>query len=278
MPSPARADQDPSQGLDEARPPALREVGIEQKLGAAVPAGLVFRDETGRQIRLGDYFGSKPVVLTLNYYECPMLCTVALNGLVSSLRALTLEPGKDFTIVTVSINPKEAPPLAAAKKTTYLAGLGRPSAGAAWHFLTGEEEPIRALASAVGFHYTYDADSGQYAHAAGIVLLTPGGRISRYFYGVEFAPRELRLGLVEASAGTIGTLADQILLFCYHYDPSTGRYGLAALTAMRVGGLLTVLGLGALVLAMRRRESRAGGNDDRRGRCGARSERGTRVV
>lgn len=237
-------------------PEALRGVGIDQRLGQTVPLGLVFRDETGREVRLAEYAGKKPILLTLNYYECPMLCTVALGGLVRSLRVLTLEPGKDFTIVTVSINPLETPPLAAAKKRTYLEELNHPGAAEGWHFLTGDAEPIRKLAAAVGFRYTYDAASKQYAHAAGIMILTPQGKIARYFYGIEYAPRDLRLGLIEASSGAIGTFADQILLFCFHYDPATGRYGAAAIGMMRLGGAVTVLVIVAFIMMLRRRESR----------------------
>jgi protein SCO1/2 len=238
------------------RPKILKEVGIDQKLGAAVPLDLAFKDETGRDVRLRDYFGSKPVILTLNYYECPMLCTLTLNGLVSALRAVILEPGKDFNIVTVSINPKEGPALAKAKKESYVRTYAHEGADGAWHFLTGEQKSIEALAGAVGFRYTYDAEAGQYAHAAGIIVLTPDGHVSRYFYGVEFIPRDVRLGLVDASAGKIGTITDAILLFCYHYDPSTGKYTGAALTAMRLGGIVTIALIVAFFLFSWRRESR----------------------
>lgn len=241
---------------DGAMPPVLRDVGIDQRLGERVPADLAFRDETGREVRLADYLGSKPVILTLNYYECPMLCTLVLNGLVRSLRAVSFDPGRDFTIVTVSINPRETPDLAAAKKKTYAADYGRPGAAESWHFLTGEEPAIAALARSVGFRYAFDPASGQYAHAAGIILLTPDGKIARYFYGVEYAPRDLRLGLVETSAGTIGGLADQILLFCFHYDPATGRYGAGAMKAIRLGGVATILLLALLIGKMLRREFR----------------------
>ena len=241
---------------EDDRPKILQEVGIDQKLGAAVPLDLAFKDETGRDVQLRDYFGSKPVILTLNYYECPMLCTLTLNGLVSSLRAVMLEPGKDFNIVTVSINPKEGPALAKAKKESYVRTYAHEGAAGAWHFLTGKQEAIETLASAVGFRYTFDAETGQYAHAAGIIVLTPDGHVSRYFYGVEFIARDVRLGLVEASEGKIGTVTDAILLFCYHYDPSTGKYTGAALTAMRLGGIVTIALIVAFVFIMWRRESR----------------------
>jgi protein SCO1/2 len=246
---------------DPTLPPALQGIGIDQRLGEALDLDLVFRDETGRTVRLADYFGRGPVILTLNYYECPMLCTLELNGLVAALKTISLEPGRDFEIVTVSINPKETPDLAAEKKAHYVKDYGRPGGAAGWHFLTGEEREIRALAEAVGFRYAFDAESGQYAHAAGIVVTTPGGRLSRYFYGVDFPPRDLRLGLVESSEGKIGSLADRILLFCYHYDPATGRYGAAALTLMRAGGILTVLALG-LGVALLLRKGRAAARDN----------------
>ena len=239
---------------EDSMPPALRGVGLDQHLGDEAPLGLSFVDESGQPVRLADYFDERPVILTLNYYQCPMLCTLELNGLVSALRTLSLEPGRDFRMVTVSINPKEGPELAAQKKAVYVKDYARAGASSGWHFLTGEESSIQELARRVGFRYSFDAASGQYAHAAGIVLLTPSGRISRYFYGVDFPPRDLRLALVESSEGKIGSLADQILLFCFHYDPSSGRYSLAALRVMRLGGLLTVLVLAAVILRTLRRE------------------------
>jgi protein SCO1/2 len=257
--APAFAAAAPSQAPAppaDAMPKILREIGIDQKLGDRIPSDLAFHDEAGRDVRLSQYLGSKPVILTLNYYECPMLCTVSLTGLVSALRAVPFEPGRDFTIVTVSINPRETPALAAAKKKSYTADYGHPGAAEGWHFLTGEEPAIEALARSVGFRYKYDAASGQYAHAAGVILLTPDGRIARYFYGVEYSPRDLRLGLVEASAGTIGGLAEQILLFCFHYDPATGRYGGAALGAMRLGGIATILLIALIIGTWFRREFR----------------------
>ncbi len=208
-------------------------------------------------MRLGDYFDNRPVILTLNYYECPMLCTLELNGLVAALRTMSLEPERDFRIVTVSINPKETPELAARKKTQYVKQYGRAGAAAGWHFLTGDEPEIQALAKAVGFRYAFDAESGQYAHAAGIAVATPDGRLSRYFYGIEFGPRDLRLGLVESSQGKIGTLADQILLFCYHYDPATGRYAAAALKMMRLAGIATIILLAFSIRRMVRRSRAA---------------------
>ena len=240
----------------DERPDVLREVGIDQKLGESLPLDLAFRDETGRTVRLGDYFGERPVIVSLVYYECPMLCTVVLNGLTKALRAMTLDVGRDFEIVTVSIDPRETPELAAQKKAATLERYGREGAADGWHFLTGDAEAIATLADAIGFRYRYDPAIDQYAHGAGIVAATPEGRLARYFYGVEFSARDLRLGLVEASENRIGTVADQILLLCYHYDPETGRYGRAALLSVRVGGALTVLGLGGFLFAMWRRERR----------------------
>jgi protein SCO1/2 len=208
-------------------------------------------------VRLGDYFGKRPVILSLAYFHCPMLCTLVLNGLASSLGVVPLDIGKDFTVVTVSIDPRETAELAASKKEIYVKRLGRPGAAENWHFLTGDEASIHDLTRAIGFRYAYDAEIDQYAHAAGIVVATPVGRIARYFYGVEFAPRDLRLGLVEASSNRIGSWTDQILLFCYQYDPASGTYGAIAMGSVRAGGIVTVLGIATFVAVMLRRE-RAG--------------------
>ena len=235
-------------------PDILREVGIEQRLQAQIPLDLVFRDETGRQVQLGDYFSAKPVILTLAYYNCPNLCTLVLNGLVRALRALSFTAGEQFTVVTLSIDPRDTPALAAAKKAQYLRQYGSPAAATGWHFLTGESEAIQRLTDTVGFRYTYDAEQDQFAHASGIMLLTPQGVLARYFYGIEYAPRDLRLGLVEAAANRIGSPIDQLLLYCYHYDPRTGRYSLGILNVIRLAGLVTVLTLGAFLGLMFRRE------------------------
>lgn len=235
-------------------PEGLREVGIEQRLDQPIPLDLTFRDEAGDSVRLGQYFDQRPVVLALVYYECPMLCTLVLNGLVSSLKAVALDAGEDFDVVAVSIDPGETPAMAAAKKEVYLHAYRRPAAAAGWHFLTGEEPAIRALADAVGFRYRYDEASGEYAHAAGVTVLTPAGRIARYFFGVEYAPRDLRLGLVEAAASRIGTAVDQLMLFCFRYDPATGRYSAAVLNLVRLGGILTVGAFGTFVIVSRKRE------------------------
>ncbi len=246
-----------AQGAPSSQPaPILQKVGIDQKLGASVPLDLIFRDEEGRAVRLGTYFGEKPVILSLVYYECPMLCTLILNGLVRSLRALSFTAGKEFTVLTVSFDPREGSELAAAKKQAYMRVYGRPEAERGWHFLTGEEAAIRRLTEAVGFRYAFDSETGQFAHASGIMVLTPQGRIARYFYGIEYAPRDLRLGLVEAAQGKIGSPVDQILLYCYHYDPKVGRYSLIVMNVLRLAGVATVLVLGGFLVVMFRRDRR----------------------
>ena len=237
------------------KPDILRTVGFDQRLGAQVPLDLTFRDETGSSVKLGDYLGDKPVLLVPAYYECPMLCTIVLNGVASALRALPFDVGKEFRVVTFSFNPHETSELAAAKKTTYIEDYRRPGAAAGWHFLVGDEPSVAALTQAIGFRYAWDEGSKQYAHASGIVVLTPGGRISHYFFGVEFAPRDLRLALVEASGERIGSLVDQLLLFCFHYDPATGRYSRVALNAVRAGGVLTLAALVGFVVLMLRRDA-----------------------
>ena len=236
------------------RPPYLTNVGIEQRLDAQVPADLSFIDDTGRAVRLGDYFGNKPLILNLVYYNCPMLCGEALAGLSASMRMVKFEVGNEFEVVTVSFNPQETPQLAAAKKAEYLKRYGRANAAAGWHFLTGPAGSINALTKAVGFQYQYDAAKNQFAHATAIMILTPQGRISRYFYGVEFPPKDLRMGLVEASQGKIGNAVDQVLLYCYHYDPATGKYGAIVSNMLKVGGALTILLVGALILILLRLE------------------------
>jgi len=235
------------------------DVGIDQHLNAQVPLELNFRDETGRGVRLGDYLGSKPVILVFAYYRCPMLCPLVLDGVVKSLRVLSFDAGEQFAVVVVSFAADEAPTLAAAKKEQIVRQYARPGAAAGWHFLTGEEAAIARLTQTVGFRYAYDGKHRQYAHAAGIVVLTPQGRIARYFYGIEFAPRDLRLGLVEAAVDKIGTVADQLLLLCYHYDPTAGKYTTLTLSALRVGGAMTVVALGTfIVIAGRRDKMRKG--------------------
>ena len=241
-----------------ATPGVLQEIGFDQHLGDAIPLDLAFTDETGRSVKLADYFGKKkPVVLSLVYYECPMLCTISLNGLAGALEVLSFVPGQEFEVVTVSFDPSETPALAAAKKKAYLARYKRPEAHAGWHFLTGPKESISALTRAVGFRYVWDEATRQFAHPAGVLVATPEGRISHYLFGVEYAPKDLRLALVAAADGTIGNTADQLLLYCYRYDPQTGRYSASILNVVRLLGALTVLGLGAFILvASRKRGSR----------------------
>lgn len=237
----------------EERPAALRGVAFAQRLGAEVPLDAPFVDEAGRPTTLRAYTG-KPILLVPAYYTCPMLCGLVLNGVVSALRALPFDVGRDFTVVVYSFDPADRAETAAAKKARTLGEYRRVGAETGWHFLVGDAAAIAAVSEAIGFRATWDEASRQYAHASGVVLLTPQGRVARYFFGVEFAPRDLRLGLVEASAGKIGGLVDALLLFCFHYDPTTGRYGAVALNAVRAGGVLTVLALGAAVAWWLRRE------------------------
>jgi len=236
------------------RPPYLQNVGIEQRLDNQVPADLAFVDDSGRPVKLGDYFGKKPLILNLVYYNCTMLCGEVLAGLSGAMRLVKFDVGNQFDVVTVSFDPRETPAMAAAKKADYVKRYGRPGAAAGWHFLTGPAESINALTKAVGFQYQYDAARNQYAHATAIMVLTPQGRISRYFYGVDFAPKDLRMGLVEASQGKIGNPIDQVLLYCYHYDPATGKYGAVVSNMLKVGGGLTILLLGGLLLILFRLE------------------------
>ena len=232
----------------EPTPKALAHVGVDEKLDVALPLALVFTDDAGRPVSLGSYFKpGRPVLLTLNYYRCPMLCTLELNGLVAAMQGLSYTPGDEFTVVTVSIDPRETATLARAKKQAYLADLGRPSAASGWHFLTGSQESIEALANAVGFSFEYDKETDQYAHAAVVVTATPEGRVARYLYGVSFEPATLKLALLEASKGTIGSTWERFILYCYHYDADRGRYSLEALAIMRVGAALTALALGGMI-------------------------------
>jgi len=235
-------------------PQALREIGFDQNLDQLVPLDTAFRDEAGRTVRLGDYFGKRPVALVFAYYDCPMLCTLVLNGLSSALGVLSLNPGSDFEIVTVSFDPRDTPASASAKKATYIERYKRQGAADGWHFLTGDQASIDRLTKAAGFRYVWDKDTKQFAHPTGIVVLTPEGRIARYLFGVEYGPRDLRMALVEASAGKVGNPVDALLLYCYHYDPMTGRYGLAIMRAMRIAGATTVLLIGGFVIVMLRRE------------------------
>lgn len=253
----------PANTAGGARPPVLRDVGFDQNLNAQLPLDTQFYDEAGKQVRLSQYFTSgKPVILALVYYQCPMLCSEVLAGLTSSLSALRFDAGKDFQVLAVSFDPKDTPESAAAKKQNYLQRYRRPGAESGWHFLTGDPPSIRMLTDAVGFHYTWDDKNKQFAHVAGIVVLTPEGKVSRYFYGVEYAPRDLKFGLIDASNKKIGSFVDQALLFCYHYDPTVGKYTPLVIRMVRTGGVLTLLVLGSFIGFMVRKErksSRAAG-------------------
>jgi len=237
-------------------PPELKDVGIDQHLNQTLPLETPLKDEDGRAVRLGDYFGKRPVVFALVYYNCPMLCTQVLNGLVSALGVVSLDAGRDFDVVAVSFDPRDTAKDAAAKKAAYVGRYRRGGADAGWHFLTGDPEAIARLTKAAGFRYRFDDDMGQFAHASAIMVATPQGRLSHYFYGIEYAPRDLRLALVEASAGKIGTPVDQILLYCFHYDPATGKYGAVIMRIIRIAGALTLLVVAGGIVFMSRRGRR----------------------
>ena len=232
------------------RPPGLEQVGITQKLDAQLPLDLTFRDETGKSVQLKEYFGKKPVILNFAYYTCPMLCGELLKGLTTSLKGLKFELGNEFDVVTVSIDPHDTPETATEKKAEYLQRYGHPERAAGWHFLTGPQESITALTKAAGFGYQYNQQTMQFAHATAIMMVTPQGKLAQYFYGVDFAPKDLRLGIVQASNEKIGNLVDQVLLYCYHYDPATGKYGAIVARVLQLSGLVTVLGLGLMLVVL----------------------------
>ena len=240
----------------DVMPGPLKKVGYDQKLGTQVPLDLPFRDEAGRSVRLADYFGKRPVLMVFAYYECPMLCDMVLQGLNSSLRTLTFDPGKEFDVVVISIDPGETPKLASETKEGLLARYDRPGTEGGWHFLTGPQRSISQVTAAAGFRYVYEPERDEYAHAAGLVILTPAGKVSRYLYGVDFPPRDVRLGLIESASGKIGSLADQVLLYCFHYDPVIGRYSAVTLRILRLAAVATVLGLSLLIVLLKRRERR----------------------
>jgi protein SCO1/2 len=247
------------------KPRDLEEVRIDQRLNEQLPLDAIFRDESGQQVKLGDYFGKKPVVLALVYYSCPMLCNQVLNGMTSGLDVLTaFNIGKEFEVVTVSFDPRETPDLAREKKETYLKWYKREGAAGGWHFLTGDQPNIDRLTQAAGFHYKWDDRTNQFIHASGIMIATQDGRLARYFYGIEYAPKDLRLGLVEASEGKIGSTVDQLLLYCFHYDPASGKYGAVVMNMIRLGGALTVIAIVAMLVVFRvrglsTRKANAGG-------------------
>lgn len=254
------------------KPPGLEHVGIDQRLNEQVPLNLEFQDEQGKTVKLGDYFKEgRPVVLNLVYYQCPMLCGEVLQGLSAAAKVLKFTPGKEYEIVTVSIDPRENSQMAAAKKANFMKRLDRAGAEEGWHFLVGKQPQIDQLANSIGWHYQYDPKSDQFAHAAGVVLVTPTGRIAQYYYGVEYSARDMRLGIIEASQNKIGSLADEITLYCYHYDPRTGKYGPVITNIVRLGGVLTIFVLGGFLALMFRREPRrsqaASANDPRQGRA-----------
>lgn len=235
------------------KPAGLENVGINQRLEQQIPLNLSFRDETGKTVQLGDYIGKKPVILNFVYYRCPMLCPELLIGLESSLKVLKFNIGKEFDVVTVSFDPNDTPQLAAAKKADILKRYKRPGSENGWHFLTGSAQSITTLTEAAGFHYQFDKKTGQFAHATAIMVLTPEGKISQYFYGVDFSPKDLRLSLIQASDNKIGTVADAVLLYCFHYDPATGKYSVLIGRVIQLGGGLTVLLLGGMLLLLFKR-------------------------
>lgn len=260
-----------SSAASQVSPSDLSNVGIEQRLDQQVPLDLTFKDETGKTVQLGDYFKSgRPVLLNLVYYTCPMLCGEELAGEASALAELRFTPGNEYEVVSVSFNPDETPKDAAEKKQVYISRMNEhlehKTNGDGWHFLTGQPAEIKQLADAVGFHYRRDPSTGQFIHAAGIMIVTPAGRIAQYYYGVEFSPKDIRLGLIEASRDKIGTLVDQVTLYCYHYDPKTGRYGAVVTNIMRLAGAATMLILGGFLIVMFRRESHGGNNGTGRAR------------
>jgi protein SCO1/2 len=233
-------------------PPQLRGVGIDQRLNNQLPLNLKFRDESGQPVTLGSYFGKKPVILSLVYYTCPMLCTMAENGLLNALRDVKFNIGEQYQVVTVSIDPTETPEMAMGKKAVYVGLYGRPGAKEGWHFLVGDDPDIRALAQAVGFHYNYIPETKQFAHATGVIVLTPQGKVSRYFYGIQYPGRDIRLALVEASNEKIGNPVDAVMLYCCQYDPHTGKYGMVVSHILRIAGAITLLCMGTLLFALSR--------------------------
>ena len=236
--------------------PQLEDVSFKQQLNEMLPLDASFTDEAGRRVTLGEYFGRKPVLLAFVYYQCPMLCTQVMNGLSSALKVMPFEAGEEYEVVLVSFDPRDTPATATEKKLAHLEYWSAEKDAGSWHFLTGDEATIRRVTSAAGFSYRWDERTGQFAHVSGILAVTPEGRLSRYFYGVEYSPKELRLALVESGEGRIGSAIDELLLYCFHYNPESGRYGLVVMNLVRLGGVITVLGIVAFILVMRRRESR----------------------
>ena len=238
-------------------PPQFKEVTFAQRLDTQLPLDVRFTDEAGRTVALGEYFGQRPVVLAFVYYQCPMLCTQVMNGISMALKVIPFTPGKEFDVVLVSFDPRDTPEAANAKKRAHLAHWQTQETADGWHFLTGDEASIRQVASAAGFTYKWDEASGQFAHVSGLLTTTPDGRLSRYFYGVEYSPRELRLALAESSDGKIGSAVEELLLYCFQYDPTSGKYGPIVMNLVRLGGVITLVLVAGFVFLMRRRETRA---------------------
>ena len=250
---------DPSVDVSTGLPDALKKIGIEQKLGSQLPLDAEFKDEDGKTVKLGSYFNTgRPVIVAFVYYECPMLCNQVLNGLTGSLKGISFDAGKEFDVVAISFDAREndKPDLAKNKKASYMERYSRPGTEKGWHFLTGTQDSIDKAASAAGFSYKWDEKSEQFAHAAGVMIATPEGKLSRYIYGIDYSPKDVKFGIMESAENKVGNPAEQLLLYCYHYDPATGRYGLAILRVMRLGGVLTVLGMGAMGFIFWRRNKR----------------------
>lgn len=253
---------DPSNGTSNGLPEALKKIGIEQKLGSQMPLETEFKDEAGKTVKLGEFFNKgRPVVIAFVYYECPMLCNEVLNGLTGTLKGISFDAGKDFDVVAISFDAREndKPDLARNKKDSYMARYGRPGTEKGWHFLTGTDASIKAATEAAGFGFQWDDKSRQFAHAGGIMITTPDGRLARYFYGIDYAPKDVKFGIMESGENKVGSAAEQLLLYCYHYDPATGKYGLAVLRVMRAGAVLTILGMGAMGLVFWRRNRKVPG-------------------
>jgi protein SCO1/2 len=273
----SRYDEKQMAPVSDKPPDILSKVGIAQRLNEQLPLSLTFTDDAGKQVQLASYFGKRPAILALVYYQCPMLCSEELNGLTGALQMVKFVPGKDFDVIVVSIDPTEGTDLAAAKKRSYLKRYGHPETASGWHFLTGTQPNIDALTKAVGFGYVKipgpDGKLTQFAHASSIQIVTPEGKLAQYYMGVEYSPKDLRLGLVEASANRIGSPVDNILTYCYHYDPATNKHSLIVARVVQLGGLVTVFGLGGFMLAMFRRDARNQANHDGNGKTGT----GTKV-
>ena len=250
---------DPSEGTSNGLPDALKTIGIEQRLGESLPLEAEFKDENGQPVKLGQYFNKgRPVILALVYYECPMLCNQVLNGLSGSLKGINFDAGKDFDVVAVSFDAREneKPDLAKNKKVSYMERYGRPGTENGWHFLTGDQASIDAITAAAGFKYKWDEKSNQFAHASGVMVVTPQGKLSRYFYGIDYSPKDIKLGIMDSAENRVGNVSDQLLLYCYHYDPATGKYGFAILAVIRAFAVVTLLGMATMGFVFWKRNKR----------------------